>query len=208
MATNKEYEVLTSSRFYLELKMDGSDDRIDGYFMECSGFQRSQQMIEFSHVTPQKWGKDGTTSGRVVRTKVPGNSSCNNLVLKRGMTISTAVWDWFRAVERGNWATQRRDGDLVIYDQGAIEQARFRFLRAWPISYKISDVKAGNNDFEIEEIELAVDEFMRVPDKADSGTGDSSKNSSSSSQSSSKSGSGSSSKGSATSSKSQSSTKK
>jgi phage tail-like protein len=170
MAEN-EYEVLTSSRFYLELRVDGSDDRIDGYFMECSGFQRSQQVIEFSHVTPQKWGKDGTTSGRVVRTKVPGNMSCNNLVLKRGMTVSTVIWDWFRSVERGNWATQRRDGDLVIYDQGAIEQARFRFLRAWPVSYKISDVKAGGNDFEIEEMELAVDEFIRVSDEPAAASG-------------------------------------
>ncbi|NJR37874.1 MAG: phage tail protein [Leptolyngbyaceae cyanobacterium CSU_1_4] len=172
--SDNEYEVLSSSRFYLELRMDGSDDRIDGYFMECSGFQRKQDIIEFSHVTPQKWGKNTTALGRVVRTKIPGNSSCNNLVLKRGMTISTAVWDWFRAVERGNWATQRRDGDLVIYDQGAIEQARFRFLGAWPVQYKISDVKAGYAEFEIEEIELAVDEFHRVSDEPSSKTGSSS----------------------------------
>jgi phage tail-like protein len=164
MADN-DYEVLSSSRFYLELRMDGSDDRVDGYFMECSGFQRKQDLIEFSHVTPQKWGKDSTAAGRVMRTKIPGNSSCSNLVLKRGMTLSTAMWDWFRSVERGNWSTQRRDGDLVIYDQGAIEQARFRFLRAFPVQYKISDVRAGNGEFEIEEIELAVDEFTRVSDE-------------------------------------------
>lgn len=160
--------------------MDGSDDRVDGYFMECSGFQRKQDVVEFSHVTPQKWGKDSTAAGRVVRTKIPGNSSCNNLVLKRGMTLSTAMWDWFRSVERGNWATQRRDGDLVIYDQGAIEQARFRFLRAFPVQYKISDVRAGNSEFEIEEIELAVDEFTRVSDEPSpngAGTGNNSQQS-------------------------------
>jgi phage tail-like protein len=171
MTDQKEYEVLASSRFYLELRVDGSDDRIDGYFMECSGFQRSQQLIEFAQVTPQKWGKEGTTAGRVVKTKMPGNTTCSNITLKRGMTISKVVWDWFRSVEQGNWATQRRDGDLVIYDQAAIEQARFRFLNAFPISYKISDVKAGGSDFEIEEIELAVDEFMRVSGDSESGKG-------------------------------------
>jgi phage tail-like protein len=185
MPTTKEYEVLTSSRFYLELKMDGSDDRIDGYFMECSGFQRSQQVIEFAHVTPQKWGKDGTTSGRVIKTKIPGNITCSNITLKRGMTTSTMIWDWFRSVEQGNWSSQRKDGDLVIYNQAAIEQARFRFLRAFPVSYKISDVKAGNNDFEIEELELAVDEFTRVSGseagKGSSNSGSSSGGSSSSS---------------------------
>jgi phage tail-like protein len=167
--TDNDYEILSGSRFYLELRVDGSDDRIDGYFMECSGFQRKQDTVEFSHVTPQKWGKDTTASGRVMRMKIPGNSSCSNLTLKRGMTISTAVWDWFRAVERGNWATQRRSGDLTIYDQAAIEQARFRFSGAWPVQYKISDVKAGNGDFAIEELELAVDEFIRVSAEPSSG---------------------------------------
>jgi phage tail-like protein len=183
MPTAKEYEVLTSSRFYLELKMDGSDDRIDGYFMECSGFQRSQQVIEFTHVTPQKWGKDGTTSGRVIKTKIPGNVTCSNITLKRGMTTSTMIWDWFRSVEQGNWSSQRKDGDLVIYNQAAIEQARFRILRAFPVSYKISDVKAGNNDFEIEEVELAVDEFIRVSGDSEAGKGSANSGSSSSSSS-------------------------
>jgi phage tail-like protein len=183
MPTAKEYEVLTSSRFYLELKMDGSDDRIDGYFMECSGFQRSQQVIEFIHVTPQKWGKDGTTSGRVIKTKIPGNVTCSNITLKRGMTTSTMIWDWFRSVEQGNWSSQRKDGDLVIYNQAAIEQARFRILRAFPVSYKISDVKAGNNDFEIEEVELAVDEFIRVSGDSEAGKGSANSGSSSSSSS-------------------------
>lgn len=201
--SDNDYEVLSSSRFYLELRMDGSDDRVDGYFMECSGFQRKQDVIEISHVTPQKWGKNTTASGRIVGTKIPGNSSCNNLVLKRGMTISTAVWDWFRAVERGNWATQRRDGDLVIYDQGAIEQARFRFLGAWPVQYKISDVKAGNGEFAIEEMELAVDEFIRVSDEPTAKTG-----SSSTTKPSSKNSSTDSKKTSSTNSKSQTSTKK
>jgi phage tail-like protein len=157
-----QYEVLTNSRFYLELRVDGSVDFLDSYFMECSGFQRKQDPITFSHVTPLKWGKAATTPGRVLQTKLPGNSSCTNLVLKRGLIFSTVLWDWFRSVERGNWSAQRRDGALTIYNQGAIPQAMFRFSGAWPVSYKVSDVKAGNNDFSIEELELAVDDLVRV----------------------------------------------
>jgi phage tail-like protein len=78
------------------------------------------------------------------------------------MTISMTVWKWFEAVEAGKWSEQRKNGDLVIYNQGAEEQARFRFQGAWPTTYKIADVKAGNNEFEVEEVELAVDEFLRV----------------------------------------------
>lgn len=157
-----ELEILTSSRFYLEIKLDGSVEPVDAYFMECQGFKRTQEVIEVCEVTPQKWGKSGTTAGRVIRTKVPGNVKSNNLILRRGMTTSITMWNWFNAVEQGDWAKQRRNGDLVIYNQGSDEQARFRFQGGWPTSFKISDVKAGSKDFAIEEMELAVEEFTRV----------------------------------------------
>ena len=165
MATPK-FEYLTASRFYLEIKLNdisGSNDDIDGYFMECQGFQRSQEVIEIAEVTPQRWGKNDTAKyGRVVRTKIPGNSKCDNITLRRGLTISLSMWNWLKAVEQGNWYKQKRDGDLIIYDQGSQERARYRFIGAWPVKYKISGVKAGSNEFEIEEVELAVDEFSRV----------------------------------------------
>ena len=153
-------EILMSCRFYLELKLDGSTDPVDAYFMDCKGFKRSQEVIEACEVTPQKWGK--ATYGQVVITKVPGNVKSNNLILRRGMTSSITVWNWFNEVEQGGWAKQRKNGDLVIYNQASEEQARFRFLGGWPTSFKISDVKAGGKDFAIEEMELAVEEFTRV----------------------------------------------
>ncbi|NET59345.1 MAG: phage tail protein [Symploca sp. SIO2E6] len=158
----KQFEILTTARFYLELALDGSQEPIDAYFMECQGFKRTQELIEICEVTPQKWGKHNAKTGRVVRTKLPGNTKSENIILRRGMTISMTMWKWFKAVEEGDWATQGKNGDLTIYNQGAEEKARFRFQGAWPISYKIADVKAGSNDFEVEELELSVDEFTRV----------------------------------------------
>ena len=38
-----QFELLTTARFYLELKLDGSQEPIDGYFMECQGFKRYRQ---------------------------------------------------------------------------------------------------------------------------------------------------------------------
>lgn len=157
-----EYELLTNSRYYLEITLDGSQESIDGYFMECQGFKRSQEVITACEVTPQKWGSSGATSGLVVRTKLPGNTKSENIILKRGLGISVTLWDWFKAVEEGKWAKQRRDGDLTIYDQASKQQARFRFAGAWPVSYKITDLKASGTDFEVEEVELAVESMMRV----------------------------------------------
>ncbi|HAJ63744.1 MAG TPA: phage tail protein [Cyanobacteria bacterium UBA8543] len=157
-----EFEILTTCRYYMELHLDGSQEPVDGYFMECQGYQRSQEVIELCEVTPQIWGQNGTARGRVVRTKMPGNPKNEKVVLRRGLNISMTMWTWFNAVEQGNWAKQLKDGDLTIYNQGAEEQVRFRFLGAWPTRYKVADVKAGGNEFAIEEVEISVDEFLRI----------------------------------------------
>ncbi|MGG6296333.1 phage tail protein [Leptolyngbya sp. AN02str] len=159
---NEFPEILSTCRFYLELKLAGSKDSVDGYFMECSGFKVTQEVIELSHVTPQKWGKDGNASGRVVSTKLPGNSGVTNMVLKRGLTCSMTFWNWMEAVQDGKWAEHRRDGSLVIYDQAAMEQFRLEFQGAWPVSYSIADVKAEGGSLEVEEVEIAVEGLKRV----------------------------------------------
>lgn len=158
-------EILTRSRFYLELKLDKSDDRVDGVFMDCSGFQVTQEAIEIAEVTPQKWGKDGKSLGRVVKTKIPGNVSYGNVTLKRGLTISMVMWNWLAEVQRGDWAKQRRDGSLSIYNQAGEIKFRFEFKRAWPSAYKIADVETTGTDYEIEEVEIVVEELVRVEPK-------------------------------------------
>ncbi|MCG5060768.1 MAG: phage tail protein [Limnoraphis sp. WC205] len=155
-------EILTRAKFYLELKLDGSNDSIDGYFMECSGFKATQEVLEISEVTPQKWGKQGNSRGRIVRTKIPGVMTYSNLTLRRGLTMSMTFWNWLQAVQDGNWPKQRRDGSLVIYNQAAEEQFRFEFKRAWPIGYSISDVNVAGDDFEIEEVEVTIEELKRI----------------------------------------------
>ncbi len=154
-------EILTASRFYLELSLDGSNQSVDGIFMDCKGFKCSQEVIEVCEVTPNKWGK--ADKGMVRRTKIPGNIKTSNIVLSRGMISSVTLWKWFEETQKGNWAKQRRDGSLKIYNQKGESQAQFDFLNGWATSYKISDLSASSNDYEIEELEIACEVFKRVP---------------------------------------------
>jgi len=155
-------ELLAACRFFFELQLDGSIENVDGYFMECKGFKSSQDTIEICEVTPQMWGNKGKSRGRVIRTKLPGNVSYTNLTLRRGLTISMTLWNWLDSVQNGNWANQKRDGSLTIYNQGAEPQFRLEFKRAWPVSYMISDLNVGGNELEIEEVEVTVEELKRV----------------------------------------------
>jgi phage tail-like protein len=152
-------ELLTNCRFYVELKLDGSQEPVDGYFMDCKGWKRSQEVVEICEVVPQVWGK--AKNGRVIRTKIPGNVKTNNITLRRGMTTSTTLWKWFEAVEQGKWSEQLRSGSLTIYDQAGNPQAIFQFRGAFPVSYTASDLSASGNDLEIEEMEIAVEMFTR-----------------------------------------------
>lgn len=152
-------EILTNSRFYIELSLDGSEQPVDGYFMECKGFKISQEVIDICEVTSQRWG--AAKKGKIIRTKIPGNVKTNNITLRRGMTKSKTLWKWFEAVQEGNWAKQLRSGSLNIYDQSGTQQARFEFKGAFPVSYIASDVNSNSNDLEIEEMEIAIETFTR-----------------------------------------------
>jgi phage tail-like protein len=161
--TVPKYEILANSKFYVEIKLPNSQDEIDGYFIECQGFKRSFDVISICEVTHQKWGSKNAKVGRVLRTKLPGNNKSENIILKRGLCISDTVWRWFKAMEEGKWGEHRQDVVLLtIYDQHADPQAKFCASGVWPVSYKISDLKAAGSDFELEEVELAVEEFFRV----------------------------------------------
>ena len=153
-------EILTASRFYLELSLDGSNQSVDGIFMDCKGFKCSQEAIEVCEVTPNQWGK--AQKGMVMRTKIPGNIKINNIVLRRGLISSTALWQWFEETQKGNWAKQRRDGSLQIYNQKGKREAQFQFFNGWATSYSLSDLNASSSDYEIEELEIACEVFKRV----------------------------------------------
>lgn len=153
-------EILTVSRFYVGLQLDGSIEPVDAYFMECKGFKYTQDVIEFSEVFPQKWGQ--ATRGRVMRTKMPGNVKVNNITLRRGLSSSMTIWKWIKAVQEGNWAKQFRNGHLVIYRQGGEEGARFAFEGAWPANYTIADSVVSGSELAFEELELAIERFERI----------------------------------------------
>lgn len=154
-------EILTACRFYLALELKGSQQPVDGYFLECRGFKATQDVIEVCEATPQRWGTQGER-GRIIRTKVPGNLKANNVTLRRGLTLSTTLWEWFNQVQTGNWHQQRKDGALSIYDQAGSIQARFNFEGAWPVGYSVADVSAASSEVEIEEVELACEVFLRT----------------------------------------------
>jgi phage tail-like protein len=161
MATEDFSELLLASRFYLklELQIGGGSETVDAVFLDCRRFQRSQTAIAIVEVTANQWAK--AKYGQLVTTKIPGHVATDNLVLKRGMTDSMTLWNWFNQVELGQWKDQEAEGSLSIFDQSGSEQARYDFQGAWPMRYNTSEVNAKSTELAIEELELAVSSFVR-----------------------------------------------
>lgn len=155
-------ELLAASRFFLrlELQVGGGQETVDATFLECQRFERSQPITEIAEVTPNQWGK--ANFGQLITTKIPGHSKTENLVLKRGMTNSMTLWNWFNQVATGLWHEHTAEGSLSIYDQAGAEQARYNFRGAWPTRYTAADVNAQSTDLAIEELELALDALVRA----------------------------------------------
>ncbi|MEH2445570.1 MAG: phage tail protein [Nostoc sp.] len=154
-----EATVLMKAGFSITLQLDGSNDRLDGTFKECDGFDFTQEVIQFREVTSERWGN--ANKGRSRLTKLPGNAVGGNLILRRGMTISKSFWLWFSSVQEGNWFKQRRTISITFY-QGNSPQAAFQFTEAWPTKFRIGDMKTDSSNVEIEEIEIAYEGFERI----------------------------------------------
>lgn len=153
-------EYLTACRFYLQMDIDGKNDREDATFQECIGLELAQDIVSIHEVTPQKWAT--ASFGGVVRTKIPGNIKLESLIFRRGMTNSMTLWNWIETVYSGNWAKQRRNGSLTVFDQAGESQLRLNIIGAWPARYQASNVDSKSGEMEIEEMELAFDMIVRV----------------------------------------------
>ena len=161
-STTTFYEYLTASRFYIELHLNGSIAEVDGLFMECKGLKYYQDTLEFAESFPESWGRNGSSVGRIHRSKIPGLERVDNINLRRGVSASETLWGWIEAVQEGGWAQACKDGSLTLYRQDGTSGARFQFEAAWPVSYTVSDSMASGTDLAFEDLELACERLRRI----------------------------------------------
>ena len=122
-----------------------------GGFAKVSGLKDDTEVIEYRE------GVDGNT----VR-KLPGITTCENIVLERGLSADGAMQSWRDEVWKADTdSTMRPDSefrrDLVIQllDMRGVVVKEWRVMEAWPATYEIGDMDANASDVVLEHIELA-----------------------------------------------------
>jgi phage tail-like protein len=130
--------------FSVELRIKGLLPRVcNAAFAECDGLEMTMEA---------KTIKEGGNNAQLHR--VAGMLAYGTLTLKRGMTATFDLWDWFAAVVDD--PSVRADGEVVLLAaDGATERARFVLQRCLPVKLKAPPLNAKDGAVAIEELQLA-----------------------------------------------------
>lgn len=149
-------EPFTAHAFAVELRLPGRDDPLcQAAFSRCEGLELRRSVVTL---------RDGASGMAWV---VPGQESFGHVTLRRGMTSTFDLWDW--------WARVRRDPGvravcdvIVLTPDLAAERVRFRLHGCLPVKLTGPTLDAMGNDIAIESLELACDgiDIVSPGDKA------------------------------------------
>lgn len=143
----------TSFNFSVELRIKDILALVcNAAFSECDGLEMTMEAKSF---------KEGGNNARVHRAA--GALNYGTLTLKRGMTSTFDLWDWFGKVVED--PTIRADGEVVLLAaDGGTERARFVLQRCLPVKLKAPALNASGGAIAIEELQLAYESLtLRRP---------------------------------------------
>jgi phage tail-like protein len=96
--------------------------------------------------------------GNVSPRKISGPVHYSNLVLRRGVTASNDLFNWWKTVADGQMS--RRNMAVILLDEQRNEVKRWNLHDAWPTHYLVSPLIAhGGETVVTEALECAVDRF-------------------------------------------------
>lgn len=129
------------------------ENKLTGYFTECSGIGSEHEIIEHKVVDE---------NGHEVIQKIPGRLKWQDITLKRGITDSMDIWAWRAQVEAGNMTEARINGSIIMMDRNYEDVARWDFFNGWPSKVTGPSVKSDSNEFGLEELTLVIERMERA----------------------------------------------
>jgi phage tail-like protein len=112
-------------------------------FSECSGLEASMEIFEY---------REGGQNGFVRRFATRANHS--NITLKHGVAFEyDDLWTWHYGWVQGQGT--RKDGVVVLMDDGRRPAKVWKFKRAIPVKWLGPSLNAGQSAVAIESLEIA-----------------------------------------------------
>jgi phage tail-like protein len=114
-----------------------------GAFSQCSGLEGTVQ--------PEEYREGGWPQTH----RFPRHVTWGNLRLRRGVTLSDDLWNWYAAHLRS--AGRRRDGVITVLDDIGVPVKAWRFTRGFPVRWTGPTLDAAVSAVAFEELEIAHD---------------------------------------------------
>lgn len=118
-------------------------------FSECTGLNAQVDVIEYRE------GGDHRIR------KLPGLARFGDIILKRGITKSNELQNWFRNILNGK--PDRRSGSVILLDDEKTEVVRWNFSEAWIRKIEGPNLNAKGNEVAIETVVLTCEGIEREP---------------------------------------------
>lgn len=134
----------TAFNFSVEINVPGVSPRVcSAAFAECDGLEMTMEV---------KTIREGGNNARQIR--LTGPVSYGLLTLKRGMTSSFDLWEWFSSMQR--FPGLRADAEVVLYAPNHQDvRARFLLERCVPVRLKAPALNARDGLVAVEELQIA-----------------------------------------------------
>lgn len=119
-----------------------------GGFSEVSGLEGTIEVEEY---------REGGVNGFV--HQLPVRTSHANLVLSRGLTSVSTLWNWYYNTTLGS--IQRRNGTLMLLDARQLPVMWWNFRNALPVRWTGPAFSATSDEVAVETLELAHEGLTR-----------------------------------------------
>ena len=122
-----------------------------GAFAECSGIEATME--------PKVIKEGGRNWGAI---QLVGRTTFSTVILKRGMTRTKDLWQWFKLVAQEGRYAHRLNAIITMFDNNGSGILSWKLKWALPIKFKAADLNAKGSDVAIEEIHLAHEGLSQV----------------------------------------------
>jgi phage tail-like protein len=151
MADDLAARPFTAFNFSVEISVGGGAPLCGAAFAECDGLELSQEL---------KTIREGGNNG--VQIRLAGPAAYGTLTLKRGVTDSADLWDWFeRSI--GDVAVSGHAEVVVNGRPNADPRLSFVLQGCRPLKLKAPPLNAKDGVVAIEELQVAYESLERRP---------------------------------------------
>ncbi|HEY3291501.1 MAG TPA: phage tail protein [Anaerolineae bacterium] len=125
-------------RFYIE-----RSGIVAAEFTECSGLDMTRAVKDY---------EEGGTNDFVY--KLPGRTSYSNITLRRGITYTRELWDWF-VVGLYDGKVKRQNFSIILGNGELKKVKQWDVFEAFPVKWSGADLSTETLQVALESIEIA-----------------------------------------------------